>query len=38
MIKEVDEDNDGQISYREFLLVFRYAKTGKLQCEGNLLL
>lgn len=30
----VDEDNDGQISYREFLLIFRYAKTGKLQSEG----
>eukprot|EP01105_Mastigella_eilhardi_P007532 TRINITY_DN18981_c0_g1_i1.p1 TRINITY_DN18981_c0_g1~~TRINITY_DN18981_c0_g1_i1.p1 ORF type:complete len:184 (+),score=61.88 TRINITY_DN18981_c0_g1_i1:38-553(+) len=34
MIKEVDEDNDGEIAYREFLLIFRYAKTGKLQHEG----
>eukprot|EP01101_Sappina_pedata_P012982 TRINITY_DN9308_c0_g1_i1.p2 TRINITY_DN9308_c0_g1~~TRINITY_DN9308_c0_g1_i1.p2 ORF type:complete len:167 (+),score=106.79 TRINITY_DN9308_c0_g1_i1:15-515(+) len=34
MIKEVDEDNDGKIAYREYLLIFRYAKTGKLQCEG----
>eukprot|EP01102_Stenamoeba_stenopodia_P001456 TRINITY_DN1125_c0_g2_i2.p1 TRINITY_DN1125_c0_g2~~TRINITY_DN1125_c0_g2_i2.p1 ORF type:complete len:180 (+),score=55.92 TRINITY_DN1125_c0_g2_i2:30-542(+) len=34
MIKEVDEDNDGKISYREFLLIFRYAKTGKLTQPG----
>jgi len=34
MIKEVDEDNDGQIAYREFLLIFRYAKNGTLQSEG----
>eukprot|EP00004_Rigifila_ramosa_P002177 TRINITY_DN1224_c0_g1_i1.p2 TRINITY_DN1224_c0_g1~~TRINITY_DN1224_c0_g1_i1.p2 ORF type:complete len:108 (+),score=37.12 TRINITY_DN1224_c0_g1_i1:545-868(+) len=34
MIKEVDEDSDGQISYREFLLIFRYAKTGQLQSAG----
>ncbi len=30
MIKEIDEDKDEKISYREFLLIFRYAKTGKL--------
>lgn len=24
MIQEVDEDNDGKISFREFLLIFRY--------------
>lgn len=23
MIQEVDEDNDGKISFREFLLIFR---------------
>lgn len=34
MIAEVDEDNDGVMSYREFLLIFRYFKTGKLQHEG----
>jgi len=34
MIKEVDEDNDGQVAYREFLLIFRYAKSGKLKNEG----
>jgi hypothetical protein len=34
MIKEVDEDLDNKISYREFLLIFRYAKTGRLSSEG----
>ena len=34
MIKEVDEDLDNMISYKEFLLIFRYAKNGTLQCEG----
>jgi hypothetical protein len=34
MIKEVDEDVDNQIAYREFLLIFRYAKTGRLSSEG----
>eukprot|EP00121_Abeoforma_whisleri_P012856 Awhi_evm1s11866 len=34
MIKEVDEDNDGVIAYREFLLIFRYAKSGTLTSEG----
>ncbi|XP_066933685.1 EF-hand domain-containing protein D2-like [Clytia hemisphaerica] len=34
MIKEVDEDLDGQISFREFLLIFRKAALGELQCEG----
>lgn len=24
MISEIDEDNDGKISFREFLLIFRY--------------
>ncbi len=31
MITEVDEDLDGQISYREFLLIFRKAAEGTLQ-------
>lgn len=34
MIKEVDEDNDGKISYREFLLIFRKASLGELQIDG----
>eukprot|EP00009_Paramoeba_aestuarina_P003543 CAMPEP_0201506688 /NCGR_PEP_ID=MMETSP0161_2-20130828/571_1 /ASSEMBLY_ACC=CAM_ASM_000251 /TAXON_ID=180227 /ORGANISM="Neoparamoeba aestuarina, Strain SoJaBio B1-5/56/2" /LENGTH=171 /DNA_ID=CAMNT_0047900859 /DNA_START=61 /DNA_END=576 /DNA_ORIENTATION=- len=34
MIKEVDEDLDNKIAYREFLLIFRYAKNGTLQSEG----
>eukprot|EP00008_Paramoeba_atlantica_P006912 CAMPEP_0201487598 /NCGR_PEP_ID=MMETSP0151_2-20130828/13924_1 /ASSEMBLY_ACC=CAM_ASM_000257 /TAXON_ID=200890 /ORGANISM="Paramoeba atlantica, Strain 621/1 / CCAP 1560/9" /LENGTH=168 /DNA_ID=CAMNT_0047872681 /DNA_START=8 /DNA_END=514 /DNA_ORIENTATION=- len=34
MIKEIDEDNDGKVAYREFLLIFRYAKSGKLESEG----
>merc|ERR1712224_1165186 len=34
MIKEVDEDNDGQISFREFLLIFRKADQGDLEVEG----
>ncbi|XP_065052300.1 EF-hand domain-containing protein D2-like [Rhopilema esculentum] len=36
MIKAVDEDNDGQISFREFMLIFKYAKDGTLQVEGLL--
>lgn len=24
MIAEIDEDNDGKISFREFLLIYRY--------------
>mmetsp|Transcript_34551 Transcript_34551/g.97451 ORF Transcript_34551/g.97451 Transcript_34551/m.97451 type:complete len:171 (-) Transcript_34551:139-651(-) len=34
MIKEIDEDLDNKIAYREFLLIFRYAKNGTLQSEG----
>lgn len=26
MIAEVDEDKDGKISFREFLLIYRYVK------------
>ncbi|ESO08847.1 hypothetical protein HELRODRAFT_190637 [Helobdella robusta] len=34
MIKEVDEDFDGKISFREFLLIFRKASLGELQSSG----
>lgn len=34
MVKEVDEDLDEKISYKEFLLIFRYAKNGTLRSEG----
>lgn len=34
MIKEVDEDFDGKISYREFLLIFRKASLGELEIDG----
>lgn len=34
MIKEVDEDKDGEISFREFLLIFRKAAAGELICVG----
>lgn len=34
MIKEVDEDGDGEISFREFLLIFRKAALGELE-EGS---
>src|SRR5271156_3714045 len=34
MIKVIDEDFDEKISYREFLLIFRYAQTGQLVNEG----
>ncbi|KAI6652105.1 EF-hand domain-containing protein D2-like [Oopsacas minuta] len=34
MIKEVDEDMDNQISFREFLLIFRKAGTGELIADG----
>ncbi|CAB4005157.1 EF-hand domain-containing D2 [Paramuricea clavata] len=34
MIAEIDEDNDGQVSYREFLLIFRKAAAGEL-IEGS---
>ena len=35
MIKEVDEDNDGWISFREFVLIFKKAHDGKLQNEDR---
>ncbi|VDM95960.1 unnamed protein product, partial [Onchocerca ochengi] len=28
----VDEDQDGKVSPREFMLIFRYASTGQLSC------
>jgi len=34
MIKTVDEDNDGCISFREFMLIFHYAREGTLRVEG----
>lgn len=34
MIKEVDEDEDGCISFREFLLIFRKAALGELEAAG----
>ncbi|XP_033884019.1 EF-hand domain-containing protein D1 [Acipenser ruthenus] len=37
MIKEVDEDFDGKLSYREFLLIFRRAAAGELEEESGLL-
>ncbi|KAL1465563.1 hypothetical protein WDU94_005120 [Cyamophila willieti] len=36
MIKEVDEDNDNKISFREFLLIFRKAAAGELLEESGL--
>ncbi|KAL4221288.1 EF-hand domain-containing protein D2 [Mactra antiquata] len=36
MIKEVDEDNDGKISFREFLLIFRKAAAGELEEDSGL--
>eukprot|EP00095_Tigriopus_kingsejongensis_P010032 maker-scaffold231_size243715-snap-gene-1.35 protein:Tk10032 transcript:maker-scaffold231_size243715-snap-gene-1.35-mRNA-1 annotation:"hypothetical protein DAPPUDRAFT_231804" len=36
MIKEVDEDEDGSISFREFLLIFRKAAAGELKEDSGL--
>ena len=36
MIKEVDEDDDGAISFREFLIIFRKAAAGELDLESGL--
>lgn len=36
MIKEVDEDDDGMISFREFMLIFRKAAAGELQEDSGL--
>ncbi|XP_061423859.1 EF-hand domain-containing protein D2 [Lethenteron reissneri] len=37
MIKEVDEDFDGKLSYREFLLIFRKAAAGELADDNPLM-
>ena len=36
MIKEVDEDDDGAICFREFLLIFKKAAAGELDLESGL--
>ncbi|XP_044253252.1 EF-hand domain-containing protein D2 homolog [Tribolium madens] len=36
MIKEVDEDDDGRLSFREFLLVYRKARAGELEEDSGL--
>jgi len=36
MIKEVDEDEDGAISFREFMLIFRKAAAGELHEDSGL--
>jgi len=36
MIQEVDEDGDGAISFREFLLIFRKAAAGELKEDSGL--
>ncbi|KAJ8256317.1 hypothetical protein COCON_G00184690 [Conger conger] len=38
MIKEVDEDFDDKLSFREFLIIFRRAAAGELQEESGLLM
>ncbi|KAI4885675.1 hypothetical protein NFI96_020076, partial [Prochilodus magdalenae] len=37
MIREVDEDYDGKLSFREFLLIFHRAAAGELQEESGLM-
>ncbi|KAK2108282.1 hypothetical protein P7K49_013447 [Saguinus oedipus] len=37
MIKEVDEDIDGKLSFREFLLIFHKAAAGELQEDSGLM-
>ncbi|KAK0178711.1 hypothetical protein PV327_007574 [Microctonus hyperodae] len=36
MIQEVDEDDDGRISFREFLLIYRKARAGELEQDSGL--
>lgn len=36
MIKEIDEDGDGHINFREFLLIFRKAAAGELSEDSGL--
>jgi Ca2+-binding EF-hand superfamily protein len=35
MIKEIDEDADDKISFREFLLIFHKAVKGELKADGG---
>ncbi|XP_069831604.1 EF-hand domain-containing protein D1 [Dendropsophus ebraccatus] len=37
MIKEVDEDFDGKLNFREFLLIFRKAAAGELEDDSGLM-
>ncbi|XP_052714919.1 EF-hand domain-containing protein D2-like [Crassostrea angulata] len=37
MIKEVDEDHDDKINFREFLLIFRKANAGELEAGSGLM-
>ncbi|XP_071999362.1 EF-hand domain-containing protein D1 [Engystomops pustulosus] len=37
MIKEVDEDIDGKLNFREFLLIFRKAAAGELEDDSGLM-
>ncbi|XP_006893597.1 PREDICTED: EF-hand domain-containing protein D1 [Elephantulus edwardii] len=37
MIREVDEDFDGKLSFREFLLIFHKARAGKLEADSGLM-
>lgn len=36
MIREVDEDGDGRLCFREFLLVYRKARAGELEADSGL--
>ncbi|XP_050025730.1 EF-hand domain-containing protein D2 [Dermacentor andersoni] len=36
MIRQVDEDYDGTINFREFLLIFKKARDGELSTDGGL--
>lgn len=36
MIKEMDEDGDDKINFREFLMIFRKAKNGELKQDSGL--
>ncbi|XP_013783020.1 EF-hand domain-containing protein D2-like isoform X1 [Limulus polyphemus] len=37
MIREIDEDQDNRINFREFLLIFRKARAGELSVDSGLL-
>ena len=36
IFQEVDEDDDGAISFREFMLIFRKAAAGELKADSGL--